>query len=84
MTITATVTDSAGNSGTASHSVSVALGAPVLSINTIAVDDIINATEKSADLAISGTSDQPAGTQITVTLNGQNYTTTADASGNWA
>ncbi|MCV4593331.1 Ig-like domain-containing protein, partial [Escherichia coli] len=64
--------------------VSVALGAPVLSINTIAVDDIINATEKSADLAISGTSDQPAGTQITVTLNGQNYTTTADASGNWS
>ena len=84
VTITATVTDSAGNSGTASHSVSVALGAPVLSINTIAVDDIINATEKGADLAISGTSDQPAGTQITVTLNGQNYTTTADASGNWS
>ncbi|WP_096977920.1 BapA-related adhesin SiiEA [Escherichia coli] len=84
VTITATVTDSAGNSGTASHTVSVALGAPVLAINTIAVDDIINATEKGADLAISGTSDQPAGTQVTVTLNGQNYTTTADASGNWS
>ena len=82
--ISATVTDSAGNSGTASHVVSVALGAPVLAINTIAVDDIINATEKGADLAISGTSDQPAGTQITVTLNGQHYTTTADASGNWS
>ncbi|EHA2033631.1 Ig-like domain-containing protein [Escherichia coli] len=84
VTITATVTDSAGNSGTASHSVTVALGAPVLAINTIAVDDIINATEKGADLAISGSSNQPAGTQITVTLNGQNYTTTADASGNWS
>ncbi|EII4853565.1 Ig-like domain-containing protein [Escherichia coli] len=84
VTITATVTDSAGNSGTASHTVSVALGAPILSINTIAVDDIINATEKGADLAISGSSNQPAGTQITVTLNGQNYTTTADASGNWS
>ncbi|MGS5250257.1 Ig-like domain-containing protein, partial [Escherichia coli] len=84
VTITATVTDSAGNSGTASHTVTVALGAPVLAINTIAVDDIINATEKGADLAISGTSDQPAGTQVTVTLNGQNYTTTADASGNWS
>ncbi|MHC8782088.1 BapA-related adhesin SiiEA [Escherichia coli] len=84
VTITATVTDSAGNSGTASHTVTVALGAPILGINTIAVDDIINATEKGADLAISGTSDQPAGTQITVTLNGQNYTTTADASGNWS
>ncbi len=84
VTITATVTDSAGNSGTASHTITVALGAPVLAINTIAVDDIINATEKGADLAISGTSDQPAGTQVTVTLNGQNYTTTADASGNWS
>ncbi|HFE8900952.1 TPA: Ig-like domain-containing protein [Escherichia coli] len=84
VTITATVTDSAGNSGTASHTVTVALGAPILGINTIAVDDIINATEKSADLAISGSSNQPAGTQITVTLNGQNYTTTADASGNWS
>lgn len=83
-TVTATVTDSAGNSGTASHTITVALGAPVLAINTIAVDDIINATEKGADLAISGTSDQPAGTQVTVTLNGQNYTTTADASGNWS
>ncbi|HBC1641745.1 TPA: Ig-like domain-containing protein [Escherichia coli] len=79
VTITATVTDSAGNSGTASHVVSVALG-----INTIAVDDIINATEKGADLAITGSSNQPAGTQVTVTLNGQNYTTTADASGNWS
>ncbi|OTB70761.1 type 1 secretion target domain-containng protein [Escherichia coli] len=84
VTITATVTDSAGNSGTASHTVTVALGAPVLAINTIAVDDIINATEKGADLAISGSSNQPAGTQVTVTLNGQNYTTTADASGNWS
>ncbi|HGZ0580318.1 TPA: Ig-like domain-containing protein [Escherichia coli] len=84
VTITATVTDSAGNSGTASHTVSVALGAPILAINTIAVDDIINATEKGADLSISGTSNQPAGTQVTVTLNGQNYTTTADASGNWS
>ncbi len=84
VTITATVTDSAGNSGTASHTVTVALGAPILGINTIAVDDIINATEKGADLAISGSSNQPAGTQVTVTLNGQNYTTTADASGNWS
>ncbi|MCZ5534499.1 Ig-like domain-containing protein, partial [Escherichia coli] len=53
-------------------------------INTIATDDVINATEKGADLQITGTSNQPAGTTITVTLNGQNYTTTTDASGNWS
>ncbi|EET3382392.1 Ig-like domain-containing protein, partial [Escherichia coli O111] len=60
------------------------LSAPVISINTIAGDDVINATEKGSDLALSGTSDQPAGTAITVTLNGQNYSATTDASGNWS
>lgn len=55
----------------------------MISINTIAGDDVINATEKGSDLALSGTSDQPAGTAITVTLNGQNYSATTDASGNW-
>ncbi|OVB84378.1 Ig-like domain-containing protein, partial [Escherichia coli] len=47
-------------------------------------DDVINASEKGADLQITGTSDQPVNTAITVTLNGQNYTTTTDASGNWS
>ncbi len=62
----------------------VSLSAPVISINTIAGDDVINAMEKGSDLALSGTSDQPAGTAITVTLNGQNYSATTDASGNWS
>ncbi len=83
-TIAAAITDAAGNSDDASRTVTVNLTAPTIGINTIATDDVINATEKGADLAISGTSDQPAGTQITVTLNGQNYTTTVDASGNWS
>ncbi|EON8249482.1 beta strand repeat-containing protein, partial [Escherichia coli] len=67
-----------------SRTVTVSLSAPVISINTIAGDDVINATEKGSDLALSGTSDQPAGTAITVTLNGQNYSATTDASGNWS
>ncbi|HHQ1669152.1 TPA: BapA-related adhesin SiiEA [Escherichia coli] len=82
--ITATITDAAGNSDDASRTVTVNLAAPTIGINTIATDDVINATEKGADLQITGTSNQPAGTTITVTLNGQNYTTTADASGNWS
>lgn len=76
-TITASVSDRAGNSDDASRTVTVSLSAPVISINTIAGDDVINATEKGSDLALSGTSDQPAGTAITVTLNGQNYSVTA-------
>ncbi|MEF6841293.1 Ig-like domain-containing protein [Escherichia coli] len=83
-TITASVSDRAGNSDDASRTVTVSLSAPVISINTIAGDDVINATEKGSDLALSGTSDQPAGTAITVTLNGQNYSATTDASGNWS
>ncbi|MCC5410219.1 Ig-like domain-containing protein, partial [Escherichia coli] len=66
------------------HTVTVNLTAPTIGINTIATDDVINATEKGADLQISGTSNQPAGTTITLTLNGQNYTATTDASGNWS
>ncbi|SPX06119.1 RTX family exoprotein [Escherichia coli] len=83
-TITASVSDRAGNSDDASRTVTVSLSAPVISINTIAGDDVINAMEKGSDLALSGTSDQPAGTAITVTLNGQNYSATTDASGNWS
>lgn len=83
-TITATITDAAGNSDDASRTVTVNLTAPTIGINTIADDDVINATEKGADLQITGTSNQPAGTTITVTLNGQNYTATTDSNGNWS
>ncbi|HAV9316101.1 TPA: Ig-like domain-containing protein [Escherichia coli] len=83
-TITAAITDTAGNSDDASRTVTVNLTAPTIGINTIASDDVINATEKGADLQITGTSNQPAGTTITVTLNGQNYTATTDSSGNWS
>ena len=68
-TVTATVTDAAGNSDSETHTVTVNLTAPTIGINIIATDDIINASEKGADLQISGTSNQPAGTTITVTAN---------------
>jgi len=83
-TITATLTDKAGNSSTATHEFDVSLTAPVIAINTLADDDVINATEKGEDVILSGTSNQPEGTAITVTLNGINYTATTDASGNWS
>ncbi|MCW4736275.1 Ig-like domain-containing protein [Enterobacter hormaechei] len=83
-TISATVTDKAGNSTSVTHAFDVSLTAPVIAINTLAVDDVINATEKGQDLLISGTSNQPDGTRITVTLNGISYAATTDASGNWS
>ncbi|AIV29724.1 type 1 secretion target domain-containng protein [Enterobacter cloacae] len=83
-TLSATLTDKAGNSTTATHDVTVSLTAPVIAINTLAGDDVINAIEKGEDLLLSGTSNQPDGTAITVTLNGISYTATTDASGNWS
>ncbi|WP_458573604.1 beta strand repeat-containing protein [Enterobacter ludwigii] len=83
-TMSATLTDKAGNSTTQTHEIAVSLTAPVIAINTVAGDDVINAIEKGEDLQLSGTSNQPDGTTIVVTLNGINYTATTDTSGNWS
>ncbi|HCD7310577.1 TPA: Ig-like domain-containing protein [Enterobacter bugandensis] len=83
-TITATLTDKAGNSTTATHEFDVSLAAPEIAINTLAIDDVINAVEKGQDLLISGTSNQPEGTAITVILNGISYAATTNASGGWS
>jgi large repetitive protein len=49
--------------------------APTLTINTIAVDDIINATEDDSDVTISGTtSGAEDGQTVTVGLNSKTYT----------
>uniref|UniRef100_UPI00372CFDA7 Ig-like domain-containing protein n=1 Tax=Kluyvera intermedia TaxID=61648 RepID=UPI00372CFDA7 len=82
-TLSASITDKAGNGTSATHDVAVSLTAPEIAINTIAIDDVINATEKGEDLLLSGTSNQPEGTAITVTLNGINYTATTAADGSW-
>ncbi len=83
-TINVSVTDRSGNTGSSSVDVVVNTVTPVIGINTLAADDVINAAEKGEDLLLSGTSNQPEGTTITVNLNGINYTATTDASGNWS
>ncbi|EFG0942515.1 Ig-like domain-containing protein, partial [Escherichia coli] len=84
-TVTATVSDKAGNPASADHALVVDITAPDLTINTVAGDDIINAIEHGQALVVSGTSTgAAAGDVVTVTLNGKNYTTTLDASGNWS
>ncbi|MCM4610643.1 Ig-like domain-containing protein, partial [Escherichia coli] len=83
--ISASATDSAGNSGSTTHTVNVESLLPGVIINTVAGDDIINAIEHGQALVVSGTSTgAAAGDVVTVTLNGKNYTTTLDASGNWS
>ncbi|MEI2684796.1 Ig-like domain-containing protein, partial [Erwinia aphidicola] len=63
-TITATVADAAGNPGTASHVVIVDTAAPVLTISTVAADDVINAMEKGEALTVSGTSSGADGSTV--------------------
>ncbi|WP_289680097.1 Ig-like domain-containing protein, partial [Escherichia coli] len=84
VTINASVTDAAGNSGSATHQVTVNTGLPSITFNAISGDNVLNADEKGQPLTISGSSTGLAtGAQVTVTLNGHNYSATTDAAGNW-
>lgn len=83
-TLTASVTDAAGNTGSITHGITVNTALPTIDIATLAHDDVINAVEKGQDLQISGTSNQPAGTVITVTLNGVNYQAITRDDGSWS
>ena len=85
VTVTASVTDAAGNTGSGTHNVTVDTGLPSVSFNAISDDNVLNAVEKGQDLSVSGTSANLAeGTVVTVTLNGKNYTATTAADGTWS
>ncbi|CAM3654096.1 Ig-like domain-containing protein [Rahnella victoriana] len=81
-TVTASVKDAAGNDGSVTHDVTVDTVSPVLTINTVAADDVINAIEKGEALTVSGTSDGTDGSTVTLNFNGQNYTATV-SNGAW-
>ncbi|MFV9129559.1 Ig-like domain-containing protein, partial [Enterobacter hormaechei] len=83
-TITATVSDKAGNPGSATHDVTLNGDVPTIAINTFAQDDIVNAAEHGTPLVISGTTDAPAGQTVTITLNGKTYTATVQNDGTWS
>ena len=79
-------TDTAGNTSSASdsESYSVDTTAPVISINVISGDDIINGTEDDSPVTISGTSGgAEVGQTVTVSLSGKTYTTTVQSGGAW-
>lgn len=79
--------DASGNPASSSASLVVLASAqvqPTLTLNVVAGDDVINATEAATDVAVSGGSTLlAAGTTVTVSFNGTDYTTTLDADGNW-
>ncbi|WP_244925498.1 Ig-like domain-containing protein [Kushneria marisflavi] len=80
-------TDAAGNVGSANTAVSygVDTDAPIvtISLDTIAGDDVINASEAGQDVAITGQAggDAVAGDTVTVSVGGQTYTTTVGQNG---
>ena len=84
-TINASVTDKAGNPASVNHNLTVDVTVPVVTINTIAGDDVINIAEHAQAQIISGSATGAAtGDRVTVTIGGNTYTTVLDASGNWS
>ncbi|WP_036153760.1 Ig-like domain-containing protein [Maribacter forsetii] len=85
-----TTTDTAGNTGTATdtqlYSVDATLPVPVLEIDDITADNILNAAEAGADVAVTGTvsGDFNTGDTVTLTVDGTDYTGTIDAAGDYS
>ncbi|WP_158078945.1 beta strand repeat-containing protein [Moraxella caviae] len=85
-----TTADAAGNRTTAEgvKTYQVATKAPEVSVsvNDITADNIINATEASGTIALTGTvaGEFNAGDVVSVNVNGKTYTTTVNADGNFS
>ncbi|WP_140418836.1 Ig-like domain-containing protein, partial [Enterobacter cancerogenus] len=85
VTVTASVSDKAGNPASVDHNLTVDVTVPVVTISAIAGDDVINATEHGQAQIVSGTATgAAAGDKVTVTIGGKTYTTVLDAAGNWS
>ena len=84
-TITASVSDKAGNPASDSHIINVDTAVESIAISVIAGDDRLNLTEASQPLTIGGTTvNVNAGQTVTVTLNGKTYSGVVLADGSWS
>ncbi|WP_029589740.1 Ig-like domain-containing protein [Franconibacter helveticus] len=83
-----TATDAAGNSSTTTRTINVAADAtqtPLLNIDPVTANNIIDAAERAAGITLSGTSlNVQVGQQVTITLGAASWTALVDASGNWS
>ncbi|OVZ98202.1 adhesin [Yersinia frederiksenii] len=86
--ISATVTNSAGNSASASGHVIIdadPANLPNLAINDFAVDNHLNGAEQKVSQTLSGTTSHvEAGRLVLITLNNKTYTATVGADGKWS
>lgn len=81
-TIVMTSTDAAGNSSTESHTVRIDTETAV-TVNTgqVGGDDIVNATERSGGIDLTGTAEP--GSSVSVQLGSVTRTASVDGQGNW-
>ncbi|WP_312715175.1 Ig-like domain-containing protein, partial [Escherichia coli] len=85
LSVTATVTNGHGNTGTGEREIAIDANLPGLRVNTVAGDDVVNTIEHAQNLIVSGSSDGLApGTALTVTVNGKDYAATVLADGTWS
>nr|WP_245176488.1 Ig-like domain-containing protein [Cronobacter sakazakii] len=82
-----TATDAVGNQNTSQSTVTVDLTAPVLTVNDITADNIVNATEAAQPLTISGSATpyDPQNPQtVVVQIGGQSYSALVQSDGTWS
>ncbi|PIJ57140.1 hypothetical protein BOM23_14310, partial [Erwinia sp. OLMDLW33] len=82
--VNVSITDKAGNTGSQNATVVLSSELPQLTIDTVAFENVVNAEAKGQALEVTGTSNSAEGTQIALTLNGVEYTTTVVSGGNWS
>ncbi len=81
--ISVSVTDAAGNTGSATHGITLSGNPPEFTLAPISRDNVLNAQEAMQPLSLSGTSNLPNGSAVTVTLNNVNYQATVE-NGSWS
>ncbi|WP_029698202.1 Ig-like domain-containing protein, partial [Franconibacter helveticus] len=83
-TLIGRVSDASGNETEAGGGFTVDTVA-TLTIDPVATDDLINLTESQADVTVSGSaSTADVGEEVTVTLNGESWTTLIQDDGSWS
>ncbi len=84
-TLTVNVSDKAGNGASVTADFTVDTQAPVVTIDTVAGDNILNTSEQGQAQIISGqASGAAAGDVVTVTVGGQTFTGVVQADGSWS
>ncbi len=83
LTVTASVSDTAGNAANQIRGITTDFAAPTVAVGTVAGDDVINAAEKNQPLTLSGTATGAEGRTVTVGFNGRTYTATV-TNGAWS